>query len=130
MRNILLSVLAGALAFWSVQASAQDAEIIADLRCVIVGMGASEMPDPNVHSAGMMLTIYYLGRLDARVPKLDIEEPMIKEISKMTPADYKSEAQRCGASLTTKGQQITRIGQDMVQRGLKGLGGPATRNNP
>ena len=67
----------------------------------------------------MMLSMYYIGRLDGRVPKLDIEELMIKEISTMTTSDYGSEAKRCGASLTDKGQEITRIGKDMVERGQK-----------
>ena len=128
MRNSLLSVLAGALTFWSVQAPAQDAETIADVRCLIVGVRISGMPDSNMQSAGTMLSLYYIGRLDAHVPKLDIEELMIKEISTMTTSDYGSEAKRCGTSLTDKGQEITRIGRDMIQRG-QNLGKPATPAN-
>jgi len=119
MRNTLLTVLVGALTLSSVQAPAQDAETIADVRCVIVGMKLVGIADPTQQSAGMMLSMYYIGRLDGRVPKLDIEELMIKEISTMTTSDYGSEAKRCGASLTDKGQEITRIGKDMVERGQK-----------
>ena len=32
---------------------------------------------------------------------------------------YGSEAKLCGAALTDKGQQITRIGKDMIERGQK-----------
>ncbi len=124
MRNRLLSVLAGALTLSSAQAPAQDAETIADVRCLIVGMKFAGMAEPTQHSAGMMLSMYYIGRLDGRVPKLDIEELMIKEISTMTTSDYGSEAKRCGAGLTDKGQEITRIGKDMVERGQKMLGKP------
>jgi len=122
MRNTLLTVLAGALTLSSAQAPAQDPETIADVRCLIVGMKFVGMTDPTQQSAGMMLSMYYIGRLDGRVPKLDIEELMIKQISAMTTADYGSEAKRCGASLTDKGQEITRIGKDMVERGQKMLG--------
>ena len=128
MRNSLLSVFAAALTFWSVQTSAQDAEMIADVRCFIIGVRISEMPDSNMHSAGTMLSLYYIGRLDARVPRPNIEELMIKEISTMTTADYGSEAKRCGASLRDKGQEITRIGRDMIQRG-QNLTKPATPAN-
>jgi hypothetical protein len=124
MRNSLLSVLAGALTLSSGQATAQDAETIADVRCIIVGMRFAGMVDPTQQSAGMMLSLYYIGRLDGRVPKLDIEELMIKEVSKMTTSDYGSEAKRCGASLTDKGQEITRIGKDIIERGQKMVGEP------
>lgn len=119
MQKIILSMLVGALAFCSARAYAQDPGTTANLRCLIVGLRASETSNPTVRSAGMMLSMYYLGRLDAHVPKLDIEEPLIKQISTMTAAEYKSEGIRCGTSLTAKGQQITRIGQDMIQRGSK-----------
>jgi hypothetical protein len=122
MRNSLLSVLAGALTLSSAQAPAQDAETIADVRCIIVGMKFAGTADPTQQSAGMMLSLYYIGRLDGRVPKLDIEELMIKEISTMTTSDYGSEAKRCGASLTDKGQEITRIGKDMIQTRAEDVG--------
>src|SRR5260370_16462066 len=116
MRNRLLRVLAGALTLSSAQAPAQDAETIADVRCLIVGMKFAGMADPTQQSAGMMLSMYYIGRLDGRVPKLDIEALMIKEIITMTTSDYGSEAKRCGASLTDKGQAITRIGKTRLAR--------------
>jgi hypothetical protein len=119
MQNTLLGALAGALTLVSAKALAQDAETIADVRCVIVGIRFAGMADAAQHSAGMMLSMYYIGRLDGRVPKLDIEELMIKEISAMTESDYGSEAKRCGGSLTAKGQEVTRIGKDIVERGQK-----------
>jgi hypothetical protein len=122
MRNTLLTLLMGTLALSSTLAFAQDAETIADVRCVIIGMKLVGMADPAKQSAGMMLSIYYIGRLDGRVPQLDIEELMVKEISTMTASDYGSDAQRCGASLMDKGQEITRIGKDLVERGQKMLG--------
>ena len=63
--------------------------------------------------------MYYFGRLDAHVPKLDIEDLIVKEITTMTSADYGSEAKRCGSNLTEKGQEMTRIGKDLIERGQK-----------
>ena len=124
MRSSLLTVLAGALTLSSVQAPAQDAETIADVRCVIVGMKLAGMTDSTQQTSGMMLSMYYIGRLDGRVPELDIESLMIKEIDTMTTADYGSEAKRCGASLADRGKEITRIGKDMIERGKKLSGKP------
>ena len=126
MWNNWLTVLAGILTLSSLQARAQDAETIGDVRCLIVGMKISGMADSTQQSAGLMLSMYYIGRLDGRVPQLDIEDLMIREISTMTTADYGSEAKRCGASLTNKGQEITRIGKDMIERGKKMLDKPIT----
>jgi hypothetical protein len=123
-RYIRWSALAGLLALWSVQVRAQDAETSADIRCVLVGIQFAGMADPSQRSAGMMLSLYYIGRLDAHVPKLDIEDLMVKEISTMSPSDYGFEAKRCGGRLTEKGQEITRIGKDMIERGQKTMEKP------
>jgi len=119
MRNNLLKVLAGALSLCMAQVQAQDVETSADVRCLVVGLRIAGMADATQRSAGLMLSMYYIGRLDTHVPKLDLEDLLLKEVSSMTAADYGSEAKRCGASLTDKGQEITRIGKDLVERGQK-----------
>lgn len=121
MRNSWLNLLMGILMLTSMQASAQDAETIADIRCLIVGVKLAGMADPAQRLTGTMASLYYVGRLDGRVPTLDIEDLIIKEIAVMTTSDYGSEAKRCGASITDKGQEITRIGNDMIVRGRKML---------
>ncbi len=115
----LSAFVATILALLPLQVRAQDAGTIADIRCVIVGVSFAGMADQSRQSAGMMLSLYYIGRLNGRVPKLDIEDLLIKEMNAMTPSDYASEAKRCGASLTDKGREITRIGQDISARGQK-----------
>jgi len=60
------------------------------------------------------MTLYYLGRLDGRAAKVDIERLIVAEATRMSSADYASEAQRCEGGLTEKGQQITQIGKDLT----------------
>jgi hypothetical protein len=112
----LFSVLAVGLVFFSRQAQALDDDTIADVRCIVVGMRFSGLTDPNLKSAGTMLGLYYVGRIEGRTPKLDIEELLVSEAVKMTSADYGSEAQRCGGSLALKGQELTKIGNDLLKR--------------
>jgi len=95
----------------------QDAETTADVRCLVVGMHFSGANDAMQRSAGMMLSLYYIGRLDGHVPSFDLEDAIIQQLTKMTPADYSSEAQRCGGSLQAKGQQITALGKRLIERG-------------
>jgi hypothetical protein len=118
-RRLELSVLLAAVALGSVRTEAQDAATIADIRCVIVGMQLSGMANSPQQSSGILLTWYYIGRLDGRAPKLEIESLLIAEANKMSSSDYASEAKRCGAGLTERGQQVTQVGKDLIERGKK-----------
>jgi hypothetical protein len=111
-----LKMLLVILSLVSLRAEAQDAATIADIRCVIVGMRLSEPVNSPQHSRGLLLTWYYIGRLDGRAQKHDIETLLIEEAGKMTASDYASEVTRCGASLAERGQQIIQIGKDLIER--------------
>jgi hypothetical protein len=89
---------------------ADDAEIVADVRCVLIGMQMIGLPDVAQHSNGMMTVMYYLGKLDRANPKLDIEGLIVHEAAKMTIAESQSEARRCGNALIEKGKLLRRIG--------------------
>jgi hypothetical protein len=120
MRDSLLIVFVGLLLFLSTQVRAQDTETIADVHCIIVGLRFSGMEDPNQRTAGSMLSIYYIGRLDGRVRELDLEELIVKEAGTMTNRDlFAAEAKRCGATLAARGKEITQLGKDIVERGSK-----------
>lgn len=117
-----LSLLGTALSLLSLlplQAMAQDADTVADIRCVAVGIRSAALPDSHQKSAGLLMALYFIGRLDGRDPALDLEARLREQLAKMTAADFTTEAARCGNTLSTKGAQITRLGQDL----LKQLGG-------
>ena len=97
-------------------AASSDAQNIADVRCVVVGMKMAELADTKVKSSGTLLALYYIARLDGRVPGLDLEGQIMNQIKAMTSADYQSEALRCGAELQAKGQKITAIGEALNKR--------------
>jgi hypothetical protein len=82
---------------------------------VIVGAKLAASPDATKKSAGAMLMIYYIGRLDGRSPEIDNESLMIREIEKMTAATFLQESERCGKALSAKGKEITRIGEDLAR---------------
>lgn len=118
-KNCFVLAFAAFLAAMSAQSSAQDAQTIADIRCVVIGMRMGGTGNAAQQSAGGVLALYYIGRLDGRVPSLNIEDLIVQQITKMTKADYDSEGKRCGAVLKEKGQQLTQIGKDLVERGQK-----------
>lgn len=112
-------MLIAILGLASMRIGAQETVNIADIRCVAVGMKLAGAANSSDQTRGFLLTLYYIGRLDGRVPKLDIENLLIVEGSKMSSSDDASEAKRCGASLVEKGEQITKIGKDLIEREKK-----------
>ena len=118
-----LVVVAGLLAIQSAPVRASDpsldAERTADIRCVLVGIRLSTVGNATQRSAGTMLALYFLGRLEGRNPGFDVENLVIKNAQVMTESDYKAEAGRCGAALSEKGQQIAKIGTDMSENATK-----------
>ena len=120
VRTREMSTLMAILGLVSMPTGAQETVNIADIRCVVAGVKLSTAANSADQSRGFLLTLYYIGRLDGRAPKLDIENLLIAESSKMTSADDASEAKRCGAALAQKGGQITKIGKDLIESEKKG----------
>lgn len=112
-------LLLAALGALPLAALAQDADTVADVRCVAVGMRNAALPDSREKSTGLLMALYFIGRLDGRDPKLDLEASLEAQLSKMTAADFAAEGARCGSVLSTKGAQITHVSQDLI----KPLGG-------
>ena len=112
MKRIRLALLLTAVLIVP-QGFAQDADSLADIRCVAVGMHFAEAPDSHQKSTGTLLVLYYMGRLDGRAPSLEIEKLLAAQIDKMTASDYNTEATRCSQNLSAKGAQIKQLGEQM-----------------
>jgi hypothetical protein len=107
-------IVCAALAFLPrEEAHAADGQKDADVRCVAVGLRMIEMTAPEQRTAGMMLAVYYLGRLDGKASDLDVERLVKAEAAKMTSADFRADAVRCGQEMQQKGSEIQRIGSSL-----------------
>jgi hypothetical protein len=111
-----LPLFVAALTLLPLPVIAQDADTVADVRCVAVGIRSAALPDSRQKSTGLLMALYFIGRVDGRNPKLDLEALLSEQLSKMTAADFAAEATRCGSSLATKGAQITKVGQDLLKQ--------------
>jgi hypothetical protein len=115
--SYLVSLLLLAVLVSPAKSLAQNQEDIADVRCVAVALRMTEMPAAEQKSTGLMMAVFYLGRLDGRTPNLDIEQSIFEQIGKMTNADYSGEAIRCGKRLSEEGRKITQISKNLGQLG-------------
>lgn len=91
----------------------------ADIRCIIIGMQMGNLADVSQRSAGSMLIMYHLGRLEIIAPELDVEESIVKELAVMTPRDFQSDSARCRRTLSDKAQSMVLIGKHLMDRGSK-----------
>lgn len=114
--RIMMLLICLTLACGSIgKAKAADRETLADVRCVLVAMHMVAMKEPMQRTAGMMVAMYYLGRLDEHAPHANIEQLIKAELWKTTAAQLKSDAVRCGQALQRKGRELKAIGADLVR---------------
>lgn len=113
-------VAAAALALCTGTAHAGDfpPEARDDLNCAVVGLQLSAAPDvtPQVQQAGLMIAIYYLGRLHGRLPGVDLEQPITDAANELTLERFDVERVRCGTELQTIGHDLQAMGARMQAR--------------
>jgi hypothetical protein len=113
-RRPAILVAASILSIGSMYSRAEEANSIADVRCIVAGVQLSTDGDPTKRLAGTMLTLYYLGKFDGSNPHLNLDDALAKVAAKMTESDFLVEAERCGKGLAAKAQQLTRLGKEIL----------------
>jgi hypothetical protein len=87
--------------------AAESPETTADLRCMVATATAlGSIEDPRQKAVVMMAGAYYLGRLDGREAKLDLNRRLMEVRDTMSPADVRSELKRCGAQMIERGKAL------------------------
>lgn len=105
-RRGLVLALAAALAL-PATAHAETAETTADLRCVAVAFAMTS--DPKFSSIGMMVALYYLGRLDGRDPDLDLAKKFSDPDALMAGMSVQEAAKSCGEKMSLRGRELKDI---------------------
>lgn len=95
---------------------ASNQQVTSDVRCVVVGLRMMQMTAPQQRGAGTMVTLYYLGRLDSRVPEAEGDGLIESEAEKMTAAEFRANAVRCGKAFSLRGKAIQKIGVDLSRK--------------
>jgi hypothetical protein len=116
-----IGLLGGSLAALSLiggAAHAQGSDADADVRCLVVTSVMSKSDEPTAKTYGQIGAAYYLGKLDGRDPKLDLENRLVAEGVKMKTdgAAAASEAQRCLAALAARAGDLTAMGDRVTKR--------------
>jgi hypothetical protein len=113
----------GALALFGAPASAQplsqDQEA-RDVRCLMAVVTASgvlmQQEDPRMKTLALMTgmsALYYLGRLEGRIPDNLLADRIKREVATMDSAQLKAEALRCGKEVEAVGERMKVLGVDL-----------------
>jgi hypothetical protein len=94
-------------------ARAQDAQSSADIRCMAVMAKINQLPDSRHQLESLIGGYYYLGRIQALTPGLDLGPSTAATYAKMSPSVFLSETTRCEQEMQVKGHAITEIGSAM-----------------
>lgn len=93
-------------------AQASNDESSADVRCVLVSINMGASGTAAQRAAAIMVAMYFFGRLDARLPRSDVERLIASESKKITRAELRTSATYCGTMIEEKGQEFARLGKD------------------
>jgi hypothetical protein len=106
-------LLSAALLLAPVSALAAD-QNDADASCVFVGMRMSQSPDARTRAVSIGTIMYFMGKLDGRNPKFDLEPHLVDLQSHMTQDLLIAEAKRCEGEIAVRGNVINTVGRDLA----------------
>src|SRR5579872_3531087 len=111
MRRLGYCMVACALLVGSLcTAEAQDTKDNPDLRCMAVMAKINQLPDSRHQLESLIGGYYYLGRLQATAPGMDLGPSTAAAYAKMSPSEFLSETTRCEQEMRTMGHAMTDIG--------------------
>ena len=96
--------------------SSHKAENRADVRCILAM--AVMRKNPQYENWGGLGMLYFTGRLEGRMPKLNLASAIRREVSQMRPAEYNDEVKRCSDLLTERNTSLRALGAQMQPRGV------------
>jgi len=115
---VFASLLLLAAAPQQAPSPALDAETMNDVRCLVATTSIVKNKDPKLAQAGMIASQYFLGRIDGRTPKLDLEDALVRAAKSISQEQMKALFQRCGTLLHDRGEAVKAIGARLEARGI------------
>lgn len=116
---MLITVLASLTL--AAQQAPLDPAVEADIACVAsLSALASSFPKEQQGSVAPLVT-YYVGRLDGRVPGLDLEQALIRQLKGKTQAELatymQSNGKRCSNEMIALGTRLQAVGKSLAEQG-------------
>jgi hypothetical protein len=84
-----------------------------DLRCFAVASVLMNSSDRNQRAAGLIGSLYFMGRLDGRSPTLDWNKRLTAEMAAMSGSDLTAASAACGAIMAAQGRRMGEMGKEV-----------------
>lgn len=81
-----------------------------DIRCLLAGGLLIGAEDEEVRAAAPLFTMFYLGRVDARIPDHELESNLRREIAALDEEQLDSLLVACGEYMETRGNRLQDMG--------------------
>ena len=90
----------------STQAAPISSEQRNDIRCFVVAAEMADTEDKEVQTAASIMMFYFLGKLDGRNPKSDLDAVFEREAQLMSDDDKKALTATCAKTVEERGKQL------------------------
>jgi hypothetical protein len=87
-----------------------------DLRCFIAVSQFHQRTEGDVRAGAMAASIFYLARVDARIPPAELEGRLVREVLAIQGTDLRSLVQSCGTFMHERGRALTEIAERIAAR--------------
>jgi hypothetical protein len=113
MRPSLIVLLTAFVATMNVAKAEEAGDSAADLRCMAIMAKINQLPDQRHQLESLIGGYYYLGRLKAAKPDLDLPPATAEAFGKMSAAEFLTETGRCEQEMRSMGRSMSGIGAAM-----------------
>ncbi len=94
-------------------ARADEADLKPTIHCMIVGFSMLQMQDADQKRNGLVVAMYFFGKLDGLAPNADLQNLFATESAALAPESLKTEAARCGRELMQRGAVMQQVGKNL-----------------
>lgn len=107
--SFILSLLAALV----ITANTAKADEAGDLRCLSIMAKINQLPDARHQLESLIGGYYYLGRITAAKPDLDLPPATAEAFSRMSAAEFLTETDRCEKEMQNRGKSMSGIAAAM-----------------
>jgi hypothetical protein len=114
MRTLLaLSLLSAIVVTANVARAEEVGDSAADLRCLSIMAKINQLPDARHQLESLIGGYYYLGRITAAKPDLDVPSATAEAFGRMSAAEFLTETGRCEKEMQNRGKSMSGIAAAM-----------------
>jgi hypothetical protein len=111
--SLALSLLTVIMVTANVAKAEEASDSAADLRCLSIMAKINQLPDARHQLESLIGGYYYLGRVTAAKPDLDLPSATAEAFGRMSAAEFLTETGRCEKEMQNRGKSMTGIAAAM-----------------